>query len=762
MATQDNNLGAPSEGFGQTVTFAFHPDGGGVPRLGGENPVQLRAGVQGDPSVGDGRTMSPGVQLPKSDPTMAALLKIGGGVIAPYIKQHQQEKFIEGMQRAMAGEAVQDIAKSEPWYANLFGNSDVVEGARAYKASAAVSDVIGQMEADMPNLRKMGSQDATSYFNQRVQNGLTGDASTDMHIMRAVQQQLPSLMKRQAKEHYGWQQEEASKAESDARWKAAKSLQEGAVGLANGTITNDEFLGRQGAFAQLLLPAAGRDQENWQGSLSADMRRWADAGLFHAFTVAKDSGAYSHLKPEQQLQVDRAADLGESLQRSKFSMMWNDDMGRIREFAEMPPPGRSTDDLKRDIDNINERYSKMTGSRQGLITPTERAAYLSQSAVAIRREENRQADLAAANAAKQSDRDNKDADKASIEAIVMQRASTGTLGTLKSNKNYGPSVIDPIATKMYLGMSPDQQVKFLANEREHYTIEPIKNSLEGGIEAALSAGEYTTDMQAAFQRYSMLREQNPFVADRYYGAYAHKLEGFYNDVKLGMSPAGAFRQHFVAPSARADLDPKEEKQAVETVANDYNSWLPAWAGGDKLEVGQGRRIVSEISDGLKLFKPATGDIREAAKRAFMQGKANGLEVMGGYAWTNGKGQQPLEHWLTQAHGDEAPLPTDKISNLFNGAVKESLAATMEHPGDVSDLAVFRLPDTDQGEPQFHVQAVSGGHVADVHIKGSELGALYKKWQARKVRVEEPVPFTGMASTVPQPGLKLDYGRVFNN
>ena len=259
MATQDNNLGAPSEGFGQTVTFAFHPDGGGVPRLGGENPVQLRAGVQGDPSVGDGRTMSPGVQLPKSDPTMAALLKIGGGVIAPYIKQHQQEKFIEGMQRAMAGEAVQDIAKSEPWYANLFGNSDVVEGARAYKASAAVSDVIGQMEADMPNLRKMGSQDATSYFNQRVQNGLTGDASTDMHIMRAVQQQLPSLMKRQAKEHYGWQQEEASKAESDARWKAAKSLQEGAVGLANGTITNDEFLGRQGAFAQLLLPAAGRD-----------------------------------------------------------------------------------------------------------------------------------------------------------------------------------------------------------------------------------------------------------------------------------------------------------------------------------------------------------------------------------------------------------------------------------------------------------------------------------------------------------------------
>lgn len=726
----DNALGAPTEGLGQQVTFAFNPPSG-VPGLQLDVPGDIQAGIRGAPtaSIGGFRTQAVDVQTSK---TLELLGRVGDGLLQRQMEKKRTENFVAGMQRAMQGEAVADIAKEQPWFSKLFGDSDVVEGARAYASYTTVQTQIAGMEDQMPELRKMEPQQAQQFFINSVNNNLTGDKTTDLLIMKNMTQALPSVMRRQAKEHYGYRQEQASAAEAAAFRSGASRLQAAASGLSAGTTTQEEFDGITTSFMQAIIPPVGRDIKNYKESLTTNLVNWAQDGSMHALNAVKKHGLFDALDADQRTAVERAVETGEGRLKAHYSFQWNDELAELRAQAELPAEGQTPAHIRTRIDALNARYRAETGSDRGLIEPEQRAGMLAGSAVAIRRailSEDKKRIKAADEAG----------DSARKTSVILARAGEGTVATLVSGKAVSDADVNEAVLPVYLAMPPEEQVKLLVAQREDYTFSAIKDIRVGQIEKALLAEQYTPEVQAAFDQYRQLREANRFVADKYYGRFAAPLEGFFNDMNAGMSPAGSFKDRFVN-DRKNPLDKAEMKIAVDAVTSEYNSFMPAWAGGQKLKPGAARRIVNSIATDAERMAASTGNLKEAVGRAYSAAKGRGLEVLGGYAWDNSKDQKPLSEYLTTQIGPEGetPVATDNVNNTFDYAISELLYGEQAIlPDTASDTAVIRLPDQ-AGVPTFHVQAVVDGKVYNGKLSANDVYTLAAKRKAR----EDADPITG--------------------
>lgn len=728
----DNTLGAPTEGLGQRVTFAFDP-GNRVPQLQLDRGGVGRSGVVGG---GSGAITQAGQVHTQPNPTMELLGKVADGIIRPKLEQAKQDAYFSGMQRAMAGEAVADIAKNQPWYSTLFGESDVAEGARAYTSQAVAQTTVASMEDNMHELRKLPPSEAQAYFNKTINDAKTGDRATDAATLTAMTRALPSLMRRQSKEYYGYQQEVATTAEAGAFKAGASRLQSAAKGLTTGVTTQEEFDAITKGFVQSVIPVAGRDLKNYKESMKDNLAGWAQAGNFHALNALRDKGFFEVLDADQATTVEKATEAGESKLRTKYSMDWNDELAMIEAQAGKPLVGQTTSDIAHTVDGINSRYMQETGSKTGLIPPNVRAAMLSGSAIKIAQEKDRLADKAASAAEKLNTAGDKAAAQAAKQAIIAERAGDGSLGTLSRNKAYGKEDIDEVVNPMYQALSPAGQVKFLVNNsRENYVIDSIKDTRVGQIKAALNAQIYTPQVQEAFDKYAKLYEANPETAKDYYGEFAVPLEGFYRDLKNGAAPEGAFRDRFVGPGRKVKLDKQELKDTLDVINRDYNSYLPEWMGGQKLKPGTARRVANEIADATEKWAGATGNTKEAASRALKTAKSNGLEIVGGYAWQNSKGQSNLTDWLTKhIPSTDARVGTDKINDLVEGAVEELLYGSKDGAGilpeKASDTYIGRLDDR-AGVPMFHVQSVVDGTVYDGTLAATDVYTLAAKRRKAK-------------------------------
>lgn len=742
----DNTLGAPTQGLGQTVTFAFDP--GRQPAqigLGGSNQINGRVvGAGGVPGgVASAGRLQPGIQA-TPNPTLDILTRFADKAALAAVDKAKQEAFFNGMQRAAAGEAVADIVNTTPWYATLFGEADVVEGARAYAGNTVAQTAIADMADKMPELRRMPPEEAQAYFNQTISGKLTGDKPTDASILQAFTRAMPGVMRQQAKEHYGWKQENAVKEQQSSIRAQAQGLAAQAKGYADGFVTEDEFKASSQAYVRSLLPAAGQDEKHYKLGITGALLSQAQDGNFHALNAARDSGLFDALDEDQRLRIEKAVESGEGRLRTRYSFDWNDDLAKIKAQAEVPRPGQTATDLAAQIDALNERFRKTTGSRGGLITPESRAAMVSGSAVAITREYQRQAEKVAAAGEKVTDAAQKAAAAEAKATLIGTRVAAGQgVSELAATPGISREEVDAQATRMYATLDDDAKVKLLAggfNSNHVYT--PIKQARVGSINAALSAGKTMgPDFQAAFAEYSRVREQgSPELADAYYGEYAPKLEGLYMDMKNGLSPEGAFQARFIAPSARANLSDKDMQKAVSTVSDEVNDFLPEWMGGTKLKPGQARRIVNESADLIKQFAHANGDIKEATKRAWKSKQLQGLETLGGYVWNN-SGQQSLSQWLTTSQNAGKPIGTDKINEEFDAAVEAKLFGHDAVAGmldGASDVSVFRLTDQ-KGEPVFHLQAVRNGEVRNGVLRGSEIFATAAR---RRESLKAPDNITG--------------------
>lgn len=746
---KDNTMGAPTEGLGQAVTFAFDPQRA-APQLQISTSGEASFGVKGGGPASPGGIGYQKVERGAEDPTMALLMSVGDSILKKRVAEARTAAYVTGMQRAMAGEAVADMAKNQPWYTKIFGDSDVVEGARAYAGHTVAQTTVASMQEQMPELRKMSPQQAQAFFTSSVQKNLTGDAATDASIMQAMTSALPSVMARQTKEHYGWQQENATKQEATAYQAGVVNLSAAGEGYASGKVTDEEMAGAKQRFVRSLLPAEGRDEQSRQNSITNLMVNSAINGDFHALNAMTDKGPdgsgvslFDTLGADKQNVILRAREAGENKMRVKHAFDTVPVMAQLE--IDSASGTVSTNDLLARAQAVNEAAYKRTGSHTPPISPDYMRALATRNQVHIEQEKSRsvgvqwrQAEAQAVAGAKE------DAEKQ--KNLVYDQAIMGnTMVQLAATPGVNRQELDARAANAYFRAPPGVGNKILINNSGH-VVTPVVHQIEQQVSSALRDPD-GGDFQNVVANYVKFRNESQDTAQTYYGKFASRLDEYVNMVGNGASPKGAFSSVFVSPKFNRALPKEDMKAAVAAVGSEVNDWTSGILGGMQLKDHQARRAVGMISGAIDQHN-TSGDVVEATRRGVRQAMTTGtpegvLEIAGGYVWQRGrKNQTSLKTYLTGHAGpkDERPVGQNGYHAAVDGAMnellfgkggKEGLAA--EKP---SDVYIAQLADKN-GEPVFHVQAIVDHVPINATLRGSQIFEFAERDRKRKEALLAP-------------------------
>lgn len=740
----DNTMGAPTSGFGQNVTFTFDSSPGASQLQGGDGTRLGPNGVSGGP-VNIGGTQGRPIEAAPAQGTFNFLSKLADNALGEKFKQQQTAAYVSGMQQAMQGVAVKDVIDQQPWWSRLFGQSDAVEGARAYTGNATAQLAAAQLVDDMPNLRQMDGPTAQSFYVQKVNSYMTGDPATDLAIQQGLMRSLPGVMRQQAKEHYAWQQEQATAAE-DASFKAsAANLQGQGSNLVGAMMSPDELHQAQMDWASQQVPAAGRDLNNWRDAMMDRLIGAARQGQFHVINAAqlpidgKDGPSLlSTLKSDQQAQVLQAIERAQGDALKKSFPQYADAVSDIQIRAAKPDafPGTTADMLANRAEELNRDYQQRTGSPIGLFSGEQIAQLREHTGVNIingleQQANRRQAAIDKAATAAQKALAVQQKASLTLSAFVGgvddsgQPIQGGQVTSLLSTPGYDKKDADYTIAVAYRSMSPDQQRAALIANRG-YTNEPIAKANDAGVMAALSGNPTTMGnaLMAQVQKFQSLYTADHDTAMRYYPETAHKLVYFTKLTDEGVPPESAFAPAFVNPIKQAPVT-KEDRTAVIGALNDkYSHWF-----GPSMPPETQAFLADHIETNAARWNGVLNDPKAAATVALKQLEASGkVEVLGGYAWNaDPDASKRVGPWLTKQYGAEkaaankknVALPYDTVDETFTAAVNGYVrgATMVDEHGQNHELAgiaydqkpthtiVTAIGPAANGIPRFSIQAM---------------------------------------------------------
>lgn len=742
MARQvkENTQGAPTEGLGQTITFAPKL-AGAMPQATGVDFGQVRGGVK---TVGGGTEVPAPMMLQAAPPnkTIALLSQVASEVTKADIEKMKVEKFVGGMQRAMQGAAVSEVAADQPWYSTLFGEGDAVEGARAWASSAKAASIATEMENRMEKLAEMPPYEAQAYFTQTVTDNLTGDRATDAAILQAMTRYLPSVMKTQSKAHIAYQQKRAVAADAGQFEANAGLLQTQLARPAYGEQDMLTHEANKDRFFYDQVPPVGVDAENWQDSKTKQMLNAIQRGEFHAINALMRPGKnlLVALKPEQALAVEKALETGQERARTRYRPEYATDITAIHMMAAHMPEGKTTRDLQTRIDTVNSRYQVETGSSIGIFSTNERTSLLVHGYNGIIREqEARQRKIDAADKVATTA-----ADKAAVEAakqdLIVQALSRGTVSQLVASKKISNEDIYPVANAEYLRMpTMPEKVGYLEGLfKDKFVVAPIADAKDGAVGMAIRdnvQNGFVGSLPALYAEWNTMHERDPVLASSYYPKYGPRMAAFKKELELGQPEMVAWKNSGEYKE-RNHVDKALMKEVTSAVAGTstflFRSIL---TDGAKDAVS---KVAGPIAEVYAPTMGAKAAAELATKRVLSEGKA---EVMGNHGWSRyHESQAPLAHFLTRVttqHG--ATLPVDKVDDFVSSYFNDRIRAV---GGEPSSSVVFRAPDI-QGDdktksvPMFLIQVIKGGvPLTPIPVNAEE---IRKHWhKPKQAQVPDPL------------------------
>lgn len=719
---QENTLGAPTEGLGQNVTF--QADGLGAPSQmdTGAGVVPVRAGVIGA-DFGNAPVGRNGPTFDQ-DPTLGALVKIGGHLIAPHVKKMQAERYVEGMQLAMTGKALEDIARDEPWYAKVFGNADAVEGARAYNIEAGVANTVASLETDMDSLRKMAPQEASAEYNRRVAAGLTGDKATDMYIMQGVTRQLPAVMRRQAKEHYGYLQEEASKAQSSYMDAAASAFDSARDGIVKGTVTPEELEGRSQTLVRAILPAAGQNEEEWKKNTAGFMRKLLSQDRLHSYNAIKKSGVLGQLTEDQQRMIESASETAEARVRAQAPVTLAPQLAALKATL-----GRTTSPAEgmKEIERINKDFAASTGSTRPYITADTASSMLAEGFDRIYADDRRLANEAKAAAAKAATAEEK---KVAEERAAYQAMHLIYGGQDPKHKRLDGRDID-VAWDMIRTQGPQQwENAALAFYKGTQQVDKVAaQQWRGTIEGALGSKNPALIEQLLPQYMSMFTKSES-TADAYMGPDLElKMRAYV--MFRGDNPAAAgaaFDRAFVQPLKLGEPTKDQREEALKHTKDYVNSNVLMRTIGmtpDKFPVNlsdrEAERLSSFVQKDMQVRLPYHRDVKSAAIGSIEAFRRRGGDIVGGYVMQRDPNEKPLAALL------DGEVPERQLHTSFAKVVGDKLAAV----GGGTATAVSRQGDTKEGKARFMVTYDNDGTLDWFTFTSDDVVSEYKRDKAER-------------------------------
>lgn len=731
---QDNALKAPAHGFGQEVSFSANIDARGTPMLDGlGRNASGRAGVIGDPSVGRQQRMQ-AVEAPPADPTFTLLAKAADGLLQQRIKEERTRAFVSGMQRAANGEAIKDIAEGQPWYSRIFGEADAVEGARVYTSQAKAAEVAGAIEDSMAEVRKLDPEAARQHYTELVNRHLTGDDATDATLMQSFARTLPGTMRRQAKEHYAWKQEEASKAESAALLSMADLLQKRATDPKQ---TQDEYVQQAVQLVAGMRPAQGRDIDSWTKARAGDLVSLAQAGKFHALNTIRSAGMFDMLPPDVRARVESAIDTSENRAVATKSFEYADEIGRIAGEAEVYHDGIDPDRTRKQLAELNDRFRRETGIDRDLISLDKGAGVIKDVHKTILMEGQRrirEGEEAAKAAAKAGD---KLAEEALLKGTALKNIGLGLAGAAKRADKVGKYVDDQFV-EAYAAAGraggPAAQATLLmqnytgASSNEGYVSKTIVDSYERRLDVAIGQ-QMPGDFKQLAAEYESLYQRSPALADAYMGKHHERMAAYRSVAGPGMPASAeayayAFASDVPRPKALNKDDTKVARKELAALA-DNPAWKVFSKQGIPLRDEQLDAAMLDLGPLVSKYRSLGSPMDQAVQRALLERQRdNGTAMLGGYYIPGSKGMPSLLGELRELRpGDPAKGTGDDAEEVFGKALQGVLGQRAQAAGldiDAPVLSVQRYIKDGASFLHFNLQPRDGSSPVPVVIGRSDI------------------------------------------
>lgn len=746
-----NVLGAPTEGLGQNITFAPQDVGAQALDLGIQQGA-VQTGIRGGPA-GIGGTQVSGVQgQAYSSPVLDTLLGLAGKAAQARIKEKKTEAYVAGMQRAANGEAIAEIAKDQPWYATMFGDTDVVEGARWYASHTVAQETASAFDEDMQNLRRLGPDGARTEMTARIQERLTGDAQTDAAILQSMTQVMPGIFKRHAKEHAGFLNEEAATAMSASVQAAGRRLQVVAKNRAPSPdmpgYSQKELETTLAQFYASQAKPPGMTDKTYNDIKVNSLEHMARQGNFHAISALEAGGWVDAALPMEERDKFRAVVAREQEKaKTKWGAANTEQIARIETWAAEPSVGQDSYFIKAEIDKLKRKMDEETGIDSGYFSPEREAALLARSAVGIYQAKEREHNRAIA-AGEKAAKDGDDAAKAgAIDTAVRQAIVDRSIPQLLANPSVSPSHVDNTVFKVLFqeGMDAPQRAKVMAalGRDNGYSSTQITRHHESQISSSLGSADSSTGVvpdafMGAYRDYKELRAYGPEAAAQAYGKYAIRLESLYRMEQANIPIQSGFMTFLQADEKRAKLPEKDLKVAMATAAHTLRPKLMGLYTGE-IHPSSLMQLRGLIEDPVARWHASTGmPIEDAAKVTMRSPATANVEMVGPYLIHGSPTTTKLSKYLTSTDGPnkQGARPQDKWQDDVEAAIEEKLYGSDGKYGALLGptgyITVRQLPDSKGGVPNIEIRAITAdtGHRV-ARLSGDEVFAWADKYYAKQ-------------------------------
>lgn len=728
---KDNTLGAPTEGLGQTVTFTAS-GGVGVPQLQIPDRGAVRMGMQGGAPTSSGQARQ--VQAAQPDPTMAALMKLGGNLLAPAVKREQDAQFMQGMQRAAQGEAVKEIVDEQPWFSKIFGATSLVDGARTYTAASKAASIATDLDSRMPEIAKMPGQQFAGYINDLLDKSATGDGATDAIVRQQFMSQMPDVMKRQARSHFLYQQEQlveanrayvgtafAGLATADAM---ARNSGEG-VG-ENGSIprsvTDEGDVLTAGIKAlEVFNVPEGMDPKVHSKVLTSEVIQSVNNGSFAVVNMLEKSGAMGRFEPEQASAIRSAVNAKRSQIRAELPVEFATVLSKATEIASQA--SSTQEDVLAQIDQINKAYAKMTGDEKPYVT-AQGATSLLQALYREQQQEVEQAKRAA-----------KSATTGAAKAAAEQEINLKIVGALVTGSpvNFASAPERRQAWATIAATKPQEVFDVRARNYATTKDDDFADDLRNSATIAVTAGNGATMYDVWQRMYNPLikagGDNGDAAAVAYAGDHAGVLNAFHQYMKNMPNPTQT--QIDVAYAAAIVPKAKEPTKKETAVAKELTTGTlgAIWAmfPNDDIAINDPARLARMLAPSV----PDGVDLSDGVKAARANNKD--INVMGGFHWKRGQNQADLVTFFEKTH--------NVASDQRNRAVKMGVDTVAKENGLDTVTSVIQVGNTNDGKPQLVVMgSMANGDPAFALLPANRIEDLWvnrDKTKAKEVPMADP-------------------------
>lgn len=758
-----------------TITFNTESVGGGAL---GASTTGFNVGVQGGGvspmqevrSGSDWFASTGGMRMP--DNNLPQFLE---EITAPNRKALEQQQMWDGFVAARSGKTMDEISAEQPWYSKIFGPTNYEIGAQNYNVLRSVSEMEQDLMHRMPDLRKLPPEEMAAEFNRLTQSQMTGNGYADAVLQKTFMDRAGPLMDLHTKERVAWQQSELVKAQYASNSANSTSYNEMARRVAmlgnkapGDPAESEKLLQSQLSLLDGLSPSVYQNDDSYKAAMTAFVRGAADRGEFYTLKFLNSRGVLSALDPDDALQLTAYV----KQKQEQYKSEWLDNNPSAAEQMALASlyaaEGIGAKPTEAHIDHLNSIYAAETGSDSPLYSGTQRLSMMAQSAGAhIRAQEavireREQAAKAAQTAEAKLAAQEEDAraaidswrhgtysqtvnipgvDKEFLEANVVQawnqtfsKNPQVAMSQLVWNANTGrgavlKGVADQFQTtaRAVLREQPNDAARDLYNQwrlmkdtqaqRLGIDGKPVTGKLSGATAAALYFGD---GVNAMFNKLQALEESNvPFEL-----AY---------EVARG--------EITTDDPTKFNADSRKESEAQQArVADVLQKTNPAYFGyfgnklGDSGRMAASRAIVRAVGESGGLLDTSSEGITAALNLAKLK---YGGEDAGKYYWENGRDDEG--HAIQSVGAWLGFMDTKETGPAIEAAIDAALKAHNIEPSKDLKADVFRMRDTERGEPVLYVNTVGERGWKVVVVSGADIKAEYERRRKAATRTSFPVP-----------------------